>query len=152
MASFKPALYEKVSSRDDLSQDSEDDQEKQPQTSRMPRTSTIILSLTTLGFAVYSLYILVLGTNSRNNGAFSAGYETEWGTDCSPNVLFGAGRLLGPGPAKASINIQQVEYTSALRYNATSKTYYRDFDPMLPQYVGKPSPEVDKAWEDLLRG
>lgn len=56
------------------------------------------------------------------------------------------------GPAKEAIQIQKVTYTSALRYNSTSKEYYREFDPTKPQYVGKPSPEIDKAWNDLLAG
>lgn len=60
--------------------------------------------------------------------------------------------LICVGTAKQSIEMQKVTYTSALRYNETSKTYYRDFDPNLPQYVGKPSPEIDKARHDLLEG
>jgi len=55
-------------------------------------------------------------------------------------------------PAKASIEMQKVTYTSAFRYNATSKTYYREFDASQPQYVGTPTPEIDKAWEELLAG
>jgi hypothetical protein len=55
-------------------------------------------------------------------------------------------------PAKASIEIQKVTYTSAFRYNATSKTYYREFDPGDQQYVGTPAPQIDKAWEELLAG
>ena len=48
--------------------------------------------------------------------------------------------------------MQKVTYTSAFRYNATSKTYYREFDSSQPQYVGTPTPEIDKAWEELLAG
>ena len=55
-------------------------------------------------------------------------------------------------PAKASIEMQKVTYTSAFGYNATSKTYYREFDSSQPQYVGTPTPEIDKAWEELLDG
>jgi len=46
----------------------------------------------------------------------------------------------------------KVTYTSAFRYNATSKDYYREFDAAIPQYVGAPTPEIDKAWGDLLAG
>lgn len=48
--------------------------------------------------------------------------------------------------------MQTVRYTSAFRYNETSKEYYRAFDPAQSQYVGKPAPEIDAAWEELLAG
>jgi len=48
--------------------------------------------------------------------------------------------------------MQKVIYTGAFRYNATSDSYYREFDPAMPQYVGFPNPEIDKAWRDLLAG
>ena len=55
-------------------------------------------------------------------------------------------------PAKAAIEISIVSFKSALRYNQTSKTYYREHDPDEPQYVGAPSPTIDHAWEELLGG
>lgn len=55
-------------------------------------------------------------------------------------------------PAKAAIEISKVTFKSALRYNETSKTYYREHDPDEPQYVGAPSPTIDHAWEELLGG
>jgi hypothetical protein len=54
--------------------------------------------------------------------------------------------------AKASIEMQKVTYTSALRYNANSRTYYREFDPSELKYVGARTPEIDKAWAELLAG
>jgi hypothetical protein len=54
--------------------------------------------------------------------------------------------------AKAAIKLDKVTYTSAFRYNETSKSYYREFDPTLPQYVGAPGPELDKSWRKLLVG
>lgn len=48
--------------------------------------------------------------------------------------------------------MELVRYTNAFRYNATDKTYYREFNPTEPQYVGTPSPEIDEAWNDLLHG
>ena len=55
-------------------------------------------------------------------------------------------------PAKASIEFQEVMFTNALRYNETSKEYYREHDAWETQYVGKPSEEIDGAWEELLGG
>ncbi|KAH6662863.1 hypothetical protein B0J14DRAFT_662461 [Halenospora varia] len=54
------------------------------------------------------------------------------------------------GPAKAAIRMKQVVYTSAFRYNESSDGYYRDTDPTEPQYVGKPSKEIDDNWHKLL--
>jgi hypothetical protein len=55
-------------------------------------------------------------------------------------------------PVKAAIEMQKVTYTSTFRYNDTSKTYYREFDSSQPRYVGTPTPQIDKAWEELLAG
>lgn len=56
------------------------------------------------------------------------------------------------GPAKASIQLQQVTYTSAFRYNETSRAYYREYDTSEPQYIGTPNKDIDKAWGKLLSG
>lgn len=67
----------------------------------------------------------------------------------------GAGRLnadLDVGPAKESIEMETVTYTSALRYDESSQTYYREFDSSRPQYVGQPGPAIDHAWHQLLEG
>lgn len=55
-------------------------------------------------------------------------------------------------PAKVSVQMQEVKYSGAFRYNETSKTFYREVDPAMPQYAGAPGPEIDKAWNDLLGG
>ncbi|KAG0647667.1 Cyclochlorotine biosynthesis O [Hyphodiscus hymeniophilus] len=121
----------------------EDDSQYPPQPPSNPRISTVILSFTTLISALLALYFSQLPKDLRTaseahsgQAVFNlrTGYDTEW------------------EPAKASIDIQKVTYTSALRYNATSDTYYRDFDPSTPQYVGKPNADIDQAWSDLLKG
>lgn len=55
-------------------------------------------------------------------------------------------------PAKMTIEQEKVTFTSAFRYNATSKAYYREYNLNEPQFVGVPRPEIDKAWEKLLAG
>lgn len=55
-------------------------------------------------------------------------------------------------PAKITIGQEKVTFTSAFRYNATSKTYYREYNLSEPQFVGVPRPEIDNAWEELLAG
>ncbi|KAH8589388.1 hypothetical protein B0O99DRAFT_337811 [Bisporella sp. PMI_857] len=96
--------------------------------------SKFILSFTTIGFGLLSLILAVKLHYMSPELTFKDGYLTDW------------------GPAKAAIEIQQVTYTSAFRYNETSQRYYREFDPNLPQYVGVPSPKIDDAWEELLKG
>ncbi|PYH90867.1 hypothetical protein BO71DRAFT_486736 [Aspergillus ellipticus CBS 707.79] len=44
---------------------------------------------------------------------------------------------------------KQVRFTATLQYNA-SHQLYRPIDPSRPQYVGKPSPELDAAWKNFL--
>ncbi|PVH82565.1 hypothetical protein DL98DRAFT_586552 [Cadophora sp. DSE1049] len=61
------------------------------------------------------------------------------------------GWLLNRVQQKLQYN-SEVTYTSALRYNDTSKSSYREYDPTSPQYVGTPNKEIDKAWADLLSG
>jgi len=46
--------------------------------------------------------------------------------------------------------MQKRTYTSAFRYNSSSKTYYREIDPAAGQYIGAPSQEIDRAWAELL--
>ncbi|CEJ57309.1 hypothetical protein PMG11_06006 [Penicillium brasilianum] len=66
--------------------------------------------------------------------AFDTGYPTEW------------------RPAVESIKLEEINFTSPLRYNTTLNQLYRDIDITRPEYIGAPSPEIDAAWESLLGG
>jgi hypothetical protein len=55
-------------------------------------------------------------------------------------------------PAKSSTELSKVKFGGAFRYNETWKVYYREHDPVEPQSIGPPSPEIDQAWEELLGG
>ena len=130
MTTLNP-VYKRFSSDDDFTQ--------LPPSSSRPRALTVILSFTTVIFALLSLYLsqtpprICFSPNS-SIFQFQDGYDTEW------------------EPAKVAIDIERVTYTSVFSYNASSDTYYRDFDPTAPKYVGLPSPEIDQAWMDLLAG
>ncbi|KAJ5766228.1 uncharacterized protein N7511_003844 [Penicillium nucicola] len=50
------------------------------------------------------------------------------------------------------ISYEERVYTGRFWYNETIGQIYRDIDPSEPQYFGLPSPEMDAAWDDLLRG
>jgi hypothetical protein len=54
-------------------------------------------------------------------------------------------------PPRSAIELEVVRYGGSIKLNETSQQYYRDIDPTKPQYAGKPSEEVDKAWANLLR-
>jgi hypothetical protein len=43
-------------------------------------------------------------------------------------------------------------FTGGLLFNETLGMVYRDIDPSQPQYFGLPTPDIDHAWDDLLRG
>ncbi|KAJ5582717.1 hypothetical protein N7535_001337 [Penicillium sp. DV-2018c] len=43
-------------------------------------------------------------------------------------------------------------FTGGLLFNETLGMVYRDIDPSQPQYFGPPNPDIDRAWDDLLRG
>ena len=134
--------YKQVNFEENFPFDSSSEHLRLPPSSR-PKASTVILSITTFIFALLSLFLsqtanpgplCIASASPSNPTIFQNGYDTEW------------------DPPKAAIDIQKVTYTSAFRYNATDGTYYREFDPNTPQYVGNPSPEIDRAWMDLLAG
>ncbi|KAL2064106.1 hypothetical protein VTL71DRAFT_4600 [Oculimacula yallundae] len=135
MAPLTPA-YKEIGFSDDTCSEidiSEESHRKNPR-AKFPRTSTMILSMTTLTFALWALYLTLRPVNICPVQTFQEGYSTDW------------------EPAKAAIQLQEVTYTSAFRYNGTSKGYYREFDPALPQYIGTPNEDIDKAWAELLTG
>lgn len=49
-----------------------------------------------------------------------------------------------------SLKAKNIEFDDLLKYNATSKSVYRELDTSLPKYFGQPSPEIDAAWHELL--
>ncbi|KAE9367867.1 hypothetical protein N431DRAFT_471261 [Stipitochalara longipes BDJ] len=134
MASTKQT-YKPLGTDEEVSAEYDDLQDHRPRKSRWPNTSTIVLSITTAIFGLHSIYLsLHANCACLEKGAFDAGYSTEW------------------EPARSSIELSRVKFTGAFRYNETSGTYYREHDPAEPQYIGPPSPEIDRAWEELLGG
>jgi len=53
--------------------------------------------------------------------------------------------------AKDISELVEYQFTGGIQVNNEGKLY-REVDPLEPQYVGEPSPEIDKAWDDLLSG
>jgi len=44
-----------------------------------------------------------------------------------------------------------IKFDDLLLYNETSRAVYRQMDPNLPLYFGKPGPAIDAAWAELLQ-
>lgn len=55
-----------------------------------------------------------------------------------------------PVAAKGQIELQQVLFTGGIHFHPNGSVYIKDTPG--PKYVGTPSPEIDKAWNDLLYG
>jgi hypothetical protein len=53
--------------------------------------------------------------------------------------------------AQPWVEYEERVFTGKLSYDPISRQPFRDIDPTQPQYFGKPGPEIDAAWEDLLR-
>jgi hypothetical protein len=52
-------------------------------------------------------------------------------------------------PARSAIEVNEVRFSGSLRYTDKGHIYV-DYPPNEPKYFGEPSPEIDKAWQDLI--
>lgn len=50
------------------------------------------------------------------------------------------------------ISYEERVFSGRLWFDDKTETVFRDIDPSEPQYFGLPTPEIDAAWADLLRG
>ena len=153
MSSSIPLMQESFSDHEETS--SRYDEERNATTNQHVRsqkwnsTPVILLSITTTIFALLWLRLFLQPKNTCST--IITGYDREWGTYST--IYFqpqGESADFNKGPAKESISMRKTTYTSAFRYNASSKTYYREMDPAIGQYIGTPSQEIDRAWAELL--
>lgn len=82
------------------------------------------------------IFVVLLSTYlifAQISAGFSA-YPTDL-YDAQPNVIY-----------------EKRVFTGRLNYNESSGLLYREVDPSSVQYFGEPSPEIDAAWDELLRG
>ncbi|EMR81581.1 hypothetical protein BcDW1_9835 [Botrytis cinerea BcDW1] len=54
-------------------------------------------------------------------------------------------------PIKNILSEETVRFTGGLHFHKNG-TLYRETIEGEPQYVGEPSPEIDSAWNQLLKG
>ncbi|KAI0468033.1 hypothetical protein F4859DRAFT_492435 [Xylaria cf. heliscus] len=89
--------------------------------------------------AVLSLLLIIVVSAEINRAAFSHAtsfsYETGFTTDLEP--------------ALASIKIRQRSFAGAIIVNGTSQ-FELILDPSNPRYVGKPTQELDDAWDAIV--
>lgn len=53
--------------------------------------------------------------------------------------------------AKHLSELIEYQFTGGIQVDGNGRLY-REVNPLEPQYAGDPSPEIDKAWDDLLSG
>ncbi|EED18587.1 conserved hypothetical protein [Talaromyces stipitatus ATCC 10500] len=92
--------------------------------------TTLILTLIMVAENVYLLRTL---ESSKRNSTYETGFDTEL------------------EEMKPSIKLHQKRYTGAIR-DLPNGTLYMAFNSSEPRYVGPPSPEIDDAWQNLLKG
>ncbi|KAI1119893.1 hypothetical protein F5Y10DRAFT_259444 [Nemania abortiva] len=110
------------------------------QPKHLPRRRTLLNRTTLYSIFVISILWLAsifvaLGQCHRSCLAFGRSYETGFDTDLEP--------------AWHAIRLHKVKFTGDLKIDKNG-TVYRDI--VGTQYVGMPTPEMDDAWVDIIRG
>ncbi|CAG8975630.1 hypothetical protein HYALB_00008389 [Hymenoscyphus albidus] len=109
--------------------------EEKPVTTRyknwLPIWVTVVLLILVASFASYSLHLSIKLNHALEE---QRGYSTDW------ELVRGTAKLV------------QKKYTATFRTNDTADTVYIEYGPNDPKYVGEPSPEIDEAWHNLLKG
>jgi hypothetical protein len=93
--------------------------------------------LSTVSLAVITAYLLLQQRVDHWHQCFAAkspAFRTDLG-DSHPHVFY-----------------EERVFSGRLWYDDNTDTVIRDIDPSEPQYFGLPTPEIDAAWADLLRG
>lgn len=106
-------------------------------------------------FLLYEVYM----EDSKCYGAFEKGFDTDLRMYPSPRFLLFLISLPSPrashtdttpGAAKSHIELEKVLFTGGIHFNPDGSVYIKGTPG--PTYVGKPSPEIDEAWDKLLYG
>jgi hypothetical protein len=111
-------------------------------------TATVIFATSTLGLLVYIATAWRYYQPSQF-GSFETGFHTDLGMlfKYLHSITLLIEILLEP--AKPAIEAKRVQFTGELKFHENG-TMYRDWADGEPRYFGPPTPEIDKAWDDLL--
>lgn len=82
-------------------------------------------------------------------GSFETGFATDLGERFSPCTRILALTTYLAEAAKPWMEAKRVRFTGMLKFHENG-SMYRDYPKDQPLYVGPPTPEIDKAWNDLL--
>lgn len=117
----------------------------------------IVLMLSNLAWAGACLILWRQVHTARNPAHLRHdGFEADFGTSVSNTRL----RLVHNDTKQSILTVTTaplpykhatIKFDDLLRYNETSHEVYRQMDPTLPLYFGKPSPAMDTAWAELLQ-
>jgi hypothetical protein len=105
--------------------------------------------------AVILVFVILLSDNIRLRLGQSP--ESAFATDLSKftSITLGSPSILSScnntATAKHLSELVEYRFTGGIQVDHEGKLY-REINPMEPQYAGEPSPEIDKAWDDLLSG
>ncbi|KAJ5360007.1 hypothetical protein N7517_009198 [Penicillium concentricum] len=92
----------------------------------------LLVVLIALAVMIILLLLQIFMQDSKCYGKFENGFDTD---------------LVA---AKSQIELEKVMFTGGIHFNPDGSVYIKDIPG--PKYVGPPSPEIDKAWDELLYG
>lgn len=104
---------------------------------RQSRAGVVVPWILSLLFAVISiiLYFQPRATvTCPSQSSFDEGFSTDF------------------QDAKPAVSLEERIFDGSLYFNESSQLVEMETNPNLPQFVGPPSPEIDLAWHNLLRG
>jgi hypothetical protein len=139
------------------------DNEDRPPVRRSPSSivsvSRLFYFTSLFSFAVFPILIVALFVlhgrlaHAYINDGFLKGFTTELGISVYLNDSSGHQLTIRccKDPIKSALATETVRFTGGLHYHKNG-TLYRETIEGQPQYVGEPSPEIDSAWNRLLKG
>lgn len=136
--SYKDQIYHPVQGEATASESSEETpflESKTCQKSHLHLVCPWIISTVSLAFI--TAYLLFQQRTDHWHQCFAAtspAFQTDL-HDAHPHIFY-----------------EERIFTGKLWFDEQTDTAYRDIDPSQTQYFGPPSPEIDAAWADLLRG
>jgi hypothetical protein len=143
-------------------EDGSDNDDRSPV--RSSYSSTVLVSrsfyfTSLISFALFPILIVALFVlhgrlaHAYINGGFLKGFTTELGISVHPNDTSDHQLTMRffTDPIKGVLASETVRFTGGLHFHKNG-TLYRETIEGQPQYVGPPSPEIDSAWNRLLKG
>lgn len=100
--------------------------------------------------SIYATFLCTRHAYMPTSRSFETGFDTELGA--SRHLAFARHSIANCGttePIWGVISLEKIRFTGDLKVDPNG-TVYREV--VGRQYVGPPSPEIDDAWVDIIRG